>query len=144
MPTLEEIRARFAADVFATETTGVEIVSAEPGHALCRVTVGPQHLNANGVPQGGAIFTLADFAFAIAVNGHAEEITVSQHMAITFLAAAKGKELNAEARCLKAGRRTCLYEINVTDELGTYVAHCTSNGFTVGKFEKPTKTEEKA
>lgn len=136
MPTLEEIRQRFAADIYACETTGVEILEAQPGEAVCRFTVEEKHLNANGVPQGGAIFTLADFAFAIAVNGHAEEITVSQHISITFLAAAKGRELTARARCLKAGRRTCLYQVDVTDEAGTYVACATVNGFTVGKFEK--------
>ena len=136
MPTLEEIRQRFAADRYACETTGVEILEARPGEAVCRLAVEERHLNANGVPQGGAIFTLADFAFAIAVNGHAQEITVSQQMGITFLAAAKGKVLTATARCLKAGRRTCLYQVDVTDELGTFVAFATVHGFTVGKFEK--------
>lgn len=136
MPTLEEIKARFSADTYATETTGVRIVKAEPQHAVCEMEIDRRHLNANGVPQGGAIFTLADFAFAIAVNGHAEDITVSQHMAITFLAAAKGKLLTAEANCVKSGRRTCLYQVDVHDELGTYVAYVTVNGFTIGSFHK--------
>ena len=72
------------------------------------------------------------FAFAVAANGFADKVTVSQHVSITFLAPAKGRELLAEAACLKAGRSTCLYEVDVRDELGTYVAHATVNGFTVG------------
>ncbi len=139
MPTLEEIRRRFAADRYACETTGVEIVEARPGEAVCRFQAGEEHLNANGVPQGGAIFTLADFAFAIAANGFAEEITVSRQADITFLAPAKGRVLTAVARCIKGGRRTCLYQVDVTDELGTAVAFVTVNGFTVGKFEKRTE-----
>ena len=89
-------------------------------------------MNANGTPMGGAIFTLADFAFAVAANGFAERVTVSQHASVTFLAPAKGKELRAEATCLKAGRTLCLYEVRITDELGVCVAHVTVNGFTVG------------
>ncbi len=131
MPTLEEIRQRFSGDRFATETTGIEIQEAGPGRAVCTMEIRPIHLNANRVPQGGAVFTLGDFAFAIAANGHSERISVSQQVSITFLAPAKGKVLTAEASCLKAGRRTCLYKVDITDELGTYVAHLTVNGFTI-------------
>ena len=89
-------------------------------------------MNANNAPMGGAIFTLADFAFAVAANGGSERVTVSQHVSITFLSPAKGSELLAEASCRKAGRTTCLYQVEVRDELGTYVAHAEVNGFTVG------------
>lgn len=91
MPTLEEIRATFAADRFATEAAGCEIRLAEPGHAICAMTLHPHHLNAAGTPQGGAIFTVADFAFAVAVNAFAEQVTVSLQHGITFLAPARGK-----------------------------------------------------
>ncbi len=134
MPTLDEIKARFADDRFATEAAGVEIVEAQLGHSVCVLPVRPHLLNANGVPMGGALFTLADFAFAVAENGHSDTITVSQNITITFLAAAKGKLLTAEAVCLKAGKRTCLYQVKITDDAGTYVAHMTVNGFNVGKF----------
>ena len=132
MPTIEELRARFQADRFAVMLTGAEIREAEAGRALCSLVLRPDHLNANGAPMGGAVFTLADFAFAVAANGFAEKITVSQHVSMTFLSPSKGRELLAEARCLKAGRTTCLYQVDVRDELGTYVAHGEVNGFTVG------------
>ena len=130
MPTLDQIRACFAGDRFATETTGCEIVSVEPGRAVCSMAVRPGLLNANFVPMGGAIFTLADFAFAVAANGHSTRVTVTQQVAVTFLSASRGKTLLAEARCLKAGRTTCLYTVDVTDDLGAQVAHLTINGFT--------------
>ena len=82
--------------------------------------------------MGGAVFTLADFAFAVAANGFSDRVTVSQHVSITFLAVAKGRRLLAEARQLKAGRTTCLFQVEVRDELGTYVAHAAVNGFAVG------------
>ena len=131
MPTLEELKARFQSDCFAAKVLGAEIREAEPGRALCAVRLRPEHMNANHTPMGGAIFTLADFAFAVAANGFAERVTVSQAVSITFLSPARGGELLAQARCLKAGRTTCLYEVEVTDELGTYVAQASVNGFTV-------------
>ena len=89
-------------------------------------------MNENHVPMGGAIFTLADIACAVAANGYSEKKTVSQHASITFLSPAKGARLIAEASCLRAGRTTALYEVDVKDELGTYVAHATINGYVIG------------
>ena len=132
MPTLEEIRQRFANDRFAMEATGIVIDSAEPGKAVCSLTLEAHHMNANNVPMGGAIFTLADFTCAIAANAHAKKVTVSQNASITFLAPAKGKRLIAEAVCLREGRTTGLYAVDVRDELGTYVAHATINAYVVG------------
>ena len=130
MPTMEELNERFRADRFAAQA-GVEIREAEPGRALCAMPLRPCHMNANGAPMGGAIFTLADFAYAVASNGFTDKIIVSQQVSITLLAPARGTELLAEAKCLKSGRTTCLYAVDVRDELGTYVAHATVNGFTV-------------
>ena len=139
MPTLDQIRACFSGDRFATEAAGVTIDVAEPGHAVCSMPIRPVHLNANSVPMGGAIFTLADFAFAVAANGHSTQVTVTQQVSVTFLAASHGKTLTAEAVCLKAGRATCLYAVDVRDELGAHVAHLTVNGFTLPPREKNEK-----
>lgn len=132
MSTPQELRRRFQSDHFATELTGAEIREAEPGRALCALTLRPDHMNANNTPMGGAIFTLADFAFAVAANGFSDRVTVSQHVSVTFLSPAKGRELLAEARCVKAGRTTCLYQVEVRDDEGVLVAHATVNGFTIG------------
>ncbi len=131
MPSLNEIKERFQADRFATETTGVEILQAEPNHAVCQLVLRPEHYNAAHTPQGGAIFTLADLAFAVAANGFAEHITISLQTDISFLAASRGKVLTAEATCLKKGGTVSLYAVDVTDDLGAMVAHMTVNGFTV-------------
>ncbi|WP_125115079.1 PaaI family thioesterase [Agathobaculum sp. Marseille-P7918] len=133
MPTLEQIRATFAADRFATDAAGCEIRLAEPGHSVCAMTLRPHHLNAAGTPQGGAIFTLADFAFAVAVNAFAETVTVSLQHDITFLSAARGTELIAEANCVRSGRSTCFYTVTVADNLDTVIAEMTVNGFVTRK-----------
>ena len=132
MSALEEIRSRFQQDHFATDATGVVIDAAEPGKAVCSLTLEEKHMNENHVPMGGAIFTLADIACAVAANGYSEKKTVSQQASITFLAPAKGKRLIAEASCLRAGHTTALYMADVRDELGTYVAHATMNAYIIG------------
>ena len=129
MPTLEEIRTLFAGDRFATECAGAVIESAEPGHAVCTMALQPRHLNAAGTPQGGAVFTLGDFAFAVAANGFAEQVVISLQHDITYFAPARGKTIRAESRCVRSGRTTCLYTVDFTDELGTHVALMTVNGF---------------
>ena len=131
MPSLEEIRNRFESDRFATDAAGIVIDSAEPGKAVCSLTLEERHMNANHVPMGGAIFTLADFVCAVAANGYSESKTVSQNVSITFISPAKGKRLIAEASCLREGRTTALYTADVRDELGTYVAHAVVNGYVI-------------
>ena len=131
MSELEDIRNRFKNDHFATDATGIVIDLAEPGRAVCSLTLEERHMNENNVPMGGAIFTLADFVCAIAANGHSERNTVSQNVSITFLAPAKGKRLIAEASCLREGRTTALYTADVRDELGTYVAHAVLNAYVI-------------
>lgn len=130
MHTLEELKARFSDDRFA-RLAGVEIKEAEPGRAVCAMALTPEHMNVNNSPMGGAIFTLADFCYAVASNGFTDHIIVSQHCSITFLSPAKGNVLIAEAKCIRSGRSTCLYEVYVKDDIGTLVAHAVVNGFTV-------------
>ncbi len=132
MPSLDEIRLRFKSDRYA-DITGVEIDSAEPFKSLCSLKLRPEHMNANNVPMGGVIFTLADFAFAVAANAYSGDTdTVSQHASITFLAPSHGSVLYAAAECVKSGRKTSLYEIRITDDNGKLIAHMTLNGFVVG------------
>ncbi len=131
MPTLEEIREAFAKDRFTVRTLGCEIREAEPGRSLCAMPLKPMHRNPAGIPHGGAIFSLGDLAFAVAANAFAEHLTLSLQHDITYFKPARGRELLAEARCLKPGRSVSYYEVAITDELGTNVARMSVNGYTV-------------
>lgn len=124
---LEELRRFFQADRFAMDA-GIAIDEAEPGRAVCSMTVEPRHLNAGNGVQGGAIFTLGDFAFAVAANA-GQPLTVSLSNQISFLHPAKGTKLIAEASCLTSGKRVCFYRVVIRDELGTDVAEMTVNGY---------------
>ncbi len=129
MKTIEEVRDFFKNDRFATEN-GAVIEAVSDGYARCVMELCDYHRNALGAVMGGAIFTLADFTFAVASNWN-KEPHVSLTSQITYLGRAKGNKLIAEAKRIKEGRTTCYYLIEITDELGTQVAHVTANGFAV-------------
>ena len=83
-------------DMFA-KNAGIRIVEIREGYARAQMTVEKRHLNVNGFCQGGAIFTLADFAFAAVCNCHGR-VTVGIENTVSFLHGAKeGDVLTAEA-----------------------------------------------
>ena len=130
-PTINEVKKRFENDRFATEN-GAVIEEIQDGYARCSMALEARHKNAAGSVMGGAIFTLADFAFAVAANWN-QPLHVSLSSQITYLSAAKGTKLIAEARRIKDGRSTCYFETEIRDDLGRLVAHVTTNGFTVSR-----------
>ena len=82
--------------------------------------------------MGGAIFTLADFAFAVAANCGGGTM-VSLNSQITYLSPARGETLIAVARRVRQGRSTGYYRVEVSDEVGTQVAEVVTTGFVVKK-----------
>lgn len=120
----------FGHDRFATEAAGIKIVDVDQNYAKCELVIDGIHCNAMGAVMGGAIFTLADFCFAVAANCM-ELSTVSVSSNINFINVAKGSRLIAEAKCIKSGRKTSFFRISVTDELGTNVAEVTTTGCNV-------------
>lgn len=129
MKTLEEVRKIFEGDRFATEN-GAVIEEIGEHSAVCSLVLTPSHRNAMGAVMGGVYFTLADFAFAVAANWE-KMGCVSLHSDISFLGAAKGERLIAKAVCIKNGKRTACYRIDVTDELGNLAATVTTTGYYV-------------
>lgn len=125
--TLKE-REIFARDLYATRTSGIVIDCAEVGRSICSMKITDGHLNAAGFVMGGAIFTLADFAFGVAANTE-KAITVTLSSSIQFISAAKCDTLTAEAKCIKEGRSVVFYEVNITDDKGKLIATATCNGY---------------
>ena len=115
-------RAVFAADRYATELTGIEIASAGDHEATCTLTLAARHCNARGVAMGGALYTLADFAAAIAANsdclGSGDLHWVSLDATAHYLAPVPmGTTVKATCRALKHGRSTALYQ-TIIESLG--------------------------
>lgn len=127
MRDLQETKDYFIKDVFAMVTTGIDIEAVDDGYAQCTLKLGKRHENATGQVMGGAIYTLADFTFAVATN-YRDSITVTAVSQISYLGPVKGDTLIAETKLLKNGKRNCFYEIEIKDNLGNAVAVVSTNG----------------
>jgi acyl-CoA thioesterase len=117
----ERLKAFFRKDRFAA-LVGIELVEAGEGRAKARLPLRGEHMNGLGIVQGGAIFTLADLAFAAAVNSRGR-VAVAIHCSIAYLKAAQGAFLLAEAEEVSCGPKIASYTIRVTDEAGEIVSH---------------------
>ncbi len=124
---LEAARAWLENDRFAAEN-GMRLTALGDGCAECAFDVTARHRNAEGGVMGGAILTLIDLAFAAASN-NMHRPTVAQQASVSFLNAAKGSRLTARAVCRKDGKTSCVYDVDVTDDLGRDVAHGIFTGF---------------
>ena len=124
---IDEARAYFAGDRYAMES-GITLDALDGDCATCSMPVTEHHRNANGGVMGGAIFTLADFAGAVAAN-NVHHPTVAQQMSVNFLSNSRGSRLIATARCRRDGRTSCVYNIDVVDDLGRDIAQAVVTGF---------------
>jgi acyl-CoA thioesterase len=124
---MSDLRSFFGGDRFAARN-GIELVEVEEGRALARLTVSGEHLNAAAVVQGGAVFTLADFAFAAASNSRGNvALAIEAH--VTFLRAVRSGVLHAEAKEEGGSRRLSTCTVRVTDEKGELVALFTGTAY---------------
>ena len=121
----------FQNDRYAANT-GVQLLEVKPGSAKASLTITPEHLNAGGRTQGGALFTLADLTLAAAANSHGT-LAFSLSSNITFLrASGVGDTLYAEARERYTGRATGCYQIDITNQDGKLIATFESSVFRMG------------
>lgn len=123
MTTLKEAQDFFAEDHFATEN-GAVIDEIGPDYAVCSMALTAHHRNAAGRVMGGVLFTLADFAFAVAANfSQPPAVTVSSQ--ITFLSPVKGTRLIAKAHQLRRGRTPFItkYLLPMNWELWLHKSH---------------------
>lgn len=127
MMTIEEAREFFGQDIFASIQLGAVIDEMSKEKVVCSFEIKDIHRNAIGLVMGGAIYTLCDFAFAVASNsGDVRTVTATSN--INFLGSSKGSKVIATLRPIKDGRTTCVYEAVVTDDIGTKVAHVIITG----------------
>jgi acyl-CoA thioesterase len=117
---MTDILTFFQRDSFAKHN-GIELLEASVGTAKAQMNIGPEHLNGLGTVHGGAIFTLADFAFAAACNSHGT-VAVAINADISYTKAAREGTLTAEAREVSLSAKLGHYLVHVTDDSGDLVA----------------------
>ena len=129
MTDLEEARAFFAKDIYATEATGIVIEAVGEHYAKCSLKLDSRHKNAVGHVMGGVVYTMADLTFAVSTNFHAEHLTVTNVAQVSYLNSPVGDTLYSESRLMKDGRKICFYEIRIWDNTGLEVAIVSMNGY---------------
>jgi len=83
--------------------------------------IGEQHMNSHRTVHGGAIFTLADTAFALASNSHGvPAAAINAH--ISYLTAARSGILYAEAEEFAKNPKLASYTVQVMGEKGEKIA----------------------
>ena len=130
---LNKAREIFARDRYAMYS-GIEIIEAGEGYCKTRLLIEEHHLNAANVVQGGAIFTLADLAFAVACNSRGQ-LALAVNVNISFLQSRSTGLLFATAKEVGDPKKKLgAYDVLVTDEAGEVIARF--NGMAYRKKDK--------
>jgi acyl-CoA thioesterase len=110
----------FAKDAWAKEA-GIELIEVSAGRAKVRMQIDERHRNSHGTVHGGAIFTLADTAFALASNSHGvPAAAINAH--ISYVKSASGGTLHADAEEFSVAPKIATYTVTVTDQEGAKIA----------------------
>lgn len=114
-------------DRFA-QTNGIALVEIKDGYARAEMVVEECHLNGGGVCQGGALFTLADLAFAGAANSNGK-LCLGINCQIHYVSSARlGDRLTAECHEL-SDRKIPLLEAKIYNQHGDLIALMTGESF---------------
>lgn len=98
------------------EALGIKVLEAKDGYSKVTMKVEKIHLNALGFTHGGAIFSLADYAFAQACN-FGDNVAVAVQVSINFLKpSVEGDILTAEATRVSDGKTMGLYNVTVCNQ----------------------------
>jgi acyl-CoA thioesterase len=121
------IQEFFKADRYAA-FSGIELLEVEAGKAKARMEIREMHLNAGNVVQGGAIFTLADLAFAAAVNAYGN-LAMSIETSIRYFKGIGSGVLFAEARMVHIHKKLATFEVEVRNETEELIALFTATAY---------------
>jgi acyl-CoA thioesterase len=117
---IETIKEFFKRDRLA-EYLGIELVNVSKGKAVAKMVVNEEHLNGISTVHGGAIFTLADFTFAVAANSHGR-VTVAINANISFMKAVTQGTLTAVAREVSINPKIASYTVDICNDKGELIA----------------------
>jgi acyl-CoA thioesterase len=104
----------FTGDAYARQA-GIVLVESSQGRARVKMEIRDMHLNSHGTVHGGAIFTLADTAFAVASNSHGiPAAAINAH--ISYMKSASSGTLYADAEEFALNPKLASYTVRVTDD----------------------------
>lgn len=124
---VQQVKDFFDKDGFV-KLAGIEIVDVTEEKAVVTANITDAHRNAHGSVQGGMLYTLADFAFAVLGN-FKHPLTVTQVGQISYIKAAITDKVTATATELVQAGRNTVCEVVIQDDKGDVVCVCNFNGF---------------
>ncbi len=116
----ELVASYFERDRFA-KYLGIEVVEFSEGYAKVKMEIKDFHLNGVGIVHGGAIFSVADFAFAIASNSHGT-VALAINASISYFKATSSGTIFAEAKEVSINPKLATYEVVVFNEKNENIA----------------------
>ena len=110
----------------------MEILEVSQGRAVLAMPVRQDMVNGHDICHGGMIFSLADSAFAFACNTYNLN-AVAAGVRIDYLAPGKlGDVLTAKAEQKSQGKRSGVYDVEVTNQDGKVLALFRGNSARIG------------
>ncbi len=107
-------------DAFARHN-GMALTELRKGFARAEMELQPYHLNGAQTVHGGALYTLADFAFAAASNASGQ-LALSINSSISFFKGAQTGTLIAEACELSTSEKLASYKVSISTASGELLA----------------------
>lgn len=117
---MDKIKKYFQGDLFA-KYNHIELLEVKQGYAKASMVICENHYNGARIVHGGAIFTLADFAFAVACNTY-EYLALSIHSEITIHQSISEGTLIAEANEISLHPKLGTYDVTITNEKHELIA----------------------
>ncbi|MDM8516253.1 hotdog fold thioesterase [Desulfobacterales bacterium HSG16] len=134
MKSKTETLAEFAKNDLFARFIGIELLEISAGRALAKLEIKDSHLNGVGIAHGGAIFTLADLAFAAAANSYGDStVAVAINVNVSYIKAAGKGTLYAEAVEISKSAKIGTYSAKITNEKGELIASFQGMGYRKSK-----------
>ena len=100
------------------KSMGMTLAEVGDGHAVLRLEIQAQHLNADGILHGGVLPAIADGAMGNAlrtIRGEGSQVFTAE-VNLQFLRPVTGGTLLADGRVVQSGRRLSFAEAEIRDE----------------------------
>lgn len=118
---MDSIKSFFARNDQFAKHNGLELLEVSQGWAKVGMQVEKHHLNGVNTVHGGALFTLADFAFAVASNSHGT-VAMGINVNISFINPAFGGRLYAEAKEVSLNNKLANYSVEIKNDENQLIA----------------------
>jgi acyl-CoA thioesterase len=125
----ELIKYRNSGANFFASYIGIDITEIGLGWAVGEINLERHHYNPIGSIHGGCLFALADSVGGSAACSRRRPVTTVNSSISYVTAAMNTKKLVAKATEIKAGKKTCVYRVDIFNDDGVLLVTSTMTYF---------------